>query len=488
MEISSKPIWHDNQEHQLIESLNSSALVSITDTKGIIIYVNNAFCEMSGYDEQELLGQYHRILKSGKQPDSLFKSLWSTISSKKIWRGELCNKKKDGSFYWANMTIVPFLDKYGDIEKYVAIRFDITKNKENIEHLKIAENKFKLLFDSAPDAYFISDMDGLVKNCNIAAERMSGYTREELINKHIGDSVLLSITDRAFFVNSLKIPSNKPQQFEFQITSKQGKNIIIEIISRRAFIDGENVVLNIAHDITNQKANHNKLEEKTKELEMFLYRSSHDLRAPYTSLEGLVTLMMHETLNESTKELLEMFDQTLKTGKILVDNLATASEIINKSIENETIDFNKMVKQTITKLKHIDGFKNISFNINTPKELKFYSNSQMLSSILQTLLQNAIKYKRPHTKTHTPFIIINALKTKDGIKITIKDNGMGIKKDEVSKIFDLYYRSNHTVDGTGLGLYITKNAVEKLNGTISAKSVINKETQFDILLPNLYEV
>jgi len=220
---------------------------------------------------------------------------------------------------------------------------------------------------------------------------------------------------------------------------------------------------------------------------LFLYRSSHDLRAPYTSLEGLVALMKHEPLNADAKELLDMFEQTLITGKVIVDNLATASEIIEKSLPNENINFNKLIKQCITSLKHNDGFKDISFNLNIPKELTFYSNLQMLSSVLKSLLQNAIKYKRPKTKTHTPFVILNALKTKEGIKITIKDNGMGIKRDEVDKIFDLYYRSNNTADGTGLGLYITKNTVEKLKGNITATSIINKETQFDIVLPSLFK-
>lgn len=486
MEISSKSIWYDNQEDQLIKSLNKSSMVSITDPKGIIIYVNDAFCKESGYDEQELLGQNHRILKSGKQPDGLFKGLWKAISSKKVWTGEMCNKRKDGSFYWHKATVVPFTDNDGNIEKYVAIRFNITKNKENIEHLKIAEKKFKLFFDAAPNAYFISDMNGLIKNCNIAAQKMSGYTKKQLINKYIGNSILLSKTDRTFFINSLKTPSKTPKKYEFEIATKQGEKIIIEIISHQVVIDGENVVLHIAHDITKLKTTSNKLKEKTKELEMFLYRSSHDLKSPYTSLEGLVTLMKHETLEDSTKELLEMFEQTLNTGKILIDNLETASEILTKPIEYKTIDFNTLIKQIFNSLKHINGFNDISFNINIPKELKIYSNPEMLNSILQSVLQNAIKYRRPNTTTHTPFIILNALKTKEGIKITIKDNGMGIKKEEADKIFDLYYRSNHTVDGTGLGLYITKNAVEKLNGTINATSTINKETLFDILLPNLY--
>jgi PAS domain S-box-containing protein len=487
MEIASKSIWDDSQEGQCVNSLNNIALVSITDPDNIIIYVNQSFCDYTGYDEQELLGRNHCILKSDKQPDSMFKELWATISSKNIWKGELCNKRKDGSFHWSNTTIVPFIDKNGDIEKYVAIRFDITKDKENIENLKIVEKKFKLLFDSAPDAYFICDLEGVIINCNIAAEKLSGYTKEELINNKISDATLISEADKTLLANSIRVPSKKPHIFEFQTTTKDNKKIVAELISHHAVIEGKNVVLNIARDITKHKITTNNLQEKSKELEMFLYRSSHDLRAPFTSLEGLLNLIKQEDLSKSTIELVKMFEETLNNGKLLVDNLATSSETFNTTLKNERVDLNKIIKQTLIKLNHIEGFKNISFNINIAKEFIFYSNKEMLRSIFQILLQNAINYQRPSSKTHTPFIIINALKTKEGVKITIKDNGKGIKKNEVDKIFDLYYRSNNTVDGTGLGLYITKNAVEKLNGSISATSIINKETQFDILLPNLFE-
>ncbi|MBN4046942.1 PAS domain-containing sensor histidine kinase [bacterium AH-315-P13] len=731
MEISSKSIWNDNQEEQLIKSLNKSSMVSITDPKGIIIYVNDTFCKKSGYDEQELLGQNHRILKSGKQPDALFKDLWTTISSKRIWRGEICNKRKDGSFYWHKITIVPFTDNDGNIEKYVAIRFDITKNKENIERLKIAENKFssifdaandaifivdkktkkiinvnnkatyllgyttaefigmhienlyseknlalrykqmeqltivndtifetknkhkngslidveissklfndgaqeayisivrditlrkltddklkeselnknliiehtpycihridkkgvvksmnttglkmlglkkedvigtnfidffkgkeklrikkllnaalkgkssefeftpsqeqvwastfipiindnkdinilgitqditdqrikekkikhseekfKLIFDSAPDAYFISDMDGVVKNCNTAAEKLSGYTKKEMINGHISDTGLLSKADRTYFINSIKVPSKKAQKFEFTVNTKQDEKINIELISHHTVIDDENVVLTIAHDITERKTTLNELRKKTKDLELLLYRSGHDLRAPFTSLEGLFDLLKHEIKEESALELIEMVEKVLNDGKRLIDNLSTSSVMLNNSSKKEQIDFNELVNQTLINLNHIDGFKNISININIPKEFKFISNHQLLSSILQNLLQNAIKYQRPFNTEHTPFIIINAFRYKDGIKISIKDNGNGIKKSELDKVFDLYYRSNTTVGGTGLGLYITKNAIEQLGGKISVTSILKKETQIDIQLPNIYK-
>lgn len=608
MEISSKEIWHNNQEVQLIKSLNSASLISITDPKGIIIYVNDKFCKISGYDEQELLGQNHRILKSGKLPDNIYKDLWETISSKRMWRGELCNKRKDGSFYWATVTIVPFTDKHGDIDKYLAILFDITKNKENIEELKRVKNnfssifnsandaillvgidtrkiinvnnkatellgytksaligmsnynlypkknidfikkqgehmiannyvifetqllhkdgrlidveirskvfndgiqevfqsvvrditdtkrkeliiksseeRFRLIFDSAPDAFFICDPNGKILNCNTASEIMSGFKKKDLINRSIGETTLLSKTDKDYFASVLKVPSKKPRQFEFKITTRNGRKIDVKIISHHVVIAGQKLVLNIAHDITSLKTTHDKLQKKSTELELFLYRASHDLRAPYTSLEGLLGLIKQEPHNENTLELLNMFESTLNSGKLLIDNLASSSAMLNKTIKMENVDFNKIIKQNLINLKHIDGFEDINFNINIPEELKFESNVQMLNSIMQNLLQNAIKYRRPHSDSHTPFVIVNALKTKHGIKISIKDNGMGINQNEIDKVFDLYYRSTTVIDGTGLGLYITKNAVEQLNGTITAKSMVNKETQFDIILPN----
>lgn len=484
MAIAQKNIWHNTQEEQLVKALNSSAIISITNPEGDIIYVNDIFCEISGYTAQELIGKKHTILKSGKQSDSIFKDMWSTISTNRIWKGKICNKKKDGSFYWLDSTIIPFVDEFDEIEKYVAIRFDISKSIENKGSLKKMETKFKLLFDAAPDAYFISDLEGNIIKCNKAAELMSGYNEKELINKNICDSILISETDRRFFINILKIQSKKPHKFELQITTKKGKKIDVELASHHTVIDGEKLILNIAHNITERKTIHNDLRDKTKDLELLLYRSGHDLRTPFTSLQGVLNLIRQEAHNESVLELLDMFEKVLVSGNILVDNLSTSSLILNKSIKKEQVDFNQLVTQTLNNLKHLEGFNNISFNINIPEGLTLNSNPQLLSTIFQNLLQNAIKYQKPISRTHTPFIIINSFKTKDGIKISIKDNGIGINNKELDKVFDIYYRSNTTVDGTGLGLYIAKNTVEQLNGVISVKSIINKETQFDILLPN----
>lgn len=117
-------------------ALSESSIVALTDAKGKILYVNDKFVEISKYSEQELIGQDHRIINSGYHSKSFFKDFWTTISSGNVWHGEIKNKAKDGSYYWVNTTIVPFINEQGQPYQYLAIRNEVTRLKETEQQLK----------------------------------------------------------------------------------------------------------------------------------------------------------------------------------------------------------------------------------------------------------------------------------------------------------------------------------------------------------------
>ncbi|MCU7834148.1 MAG: response regulator [gamma proteobacterium symbiont of Taylorina sp.] len=124
-------------------ALNQHAIVSETDVRGDITYVNDKFCKISGYSEQELIGKNHRIIKSDEHSDSIFKNLWRTIANGRVWHGQVKNRAKNGRYYWVNATIVPFLNKKGKPFRYISIRTDITQQKDNEAQLA-EKNQFML--------------------------------------------------------------------------------------------------------------------------------------------------------------------------------------------------------------------------------------------------------------------------------------------------------------------------------------------------------
>jgi PAS domain S-box-containing protein len=168
---------------ELRAALDQHAIVSVADHAGRITYVNDRFCQVSGYTREELIGGNHRIVKSGLHPQAFYDAMWATIAMGRTWQGEICNRSKDGSLYWVASTIAPFLDANGVPEQYVSIRTDITELKRSQETLRLQARAM----EASVDGIAIADAraaDWPLIYVNPAFERMTGYSSAELLGRN----------------------------------------------------------------------------------------------------------------------------------------------------------------------------------------------------------------------------------------------------------------------------------------------------------------
>ncbi len=222
--------------------------VMLTDLQGRIEYVNARYAEMTGYTHDEMIGKTPRILKSGRQPDALYRELWATILSDRAWCGEFCNKRKDGALYWEHAIIAPVHDAAGNMTNFVAIKEDITLRKTADDALRESQERFRKVIEYDVDAILVVGRDHIVRFVNPAARRLFDLRDDTMVGKHFS------------------VPAPEGESAELEIPRRNGDVSIVEI--RTVEIEWENQMayLESLRDITAHKRAEEALRESEQKL------------------------------------------------------------------------------------------------------------------------------------------------------------------------------------------------------------------------------
>lgn len=279
----------------------SPEAILITDLEGTIEYVNPKFVAITGYTEQDVLGNTPRLLKSGEQSAEFYAGLWQTITSGREWQGEFHNKRKDGSLYWEHATIAPIFDRRGRMTHFVAVKEDVTERKLGEKALKESEERFRKVIEHDVDAILVVDRQNIVRFMNPAAKKLFLLDEQDIIGKHFG------------------LPCIIGENTEFEIPRRDGTRSIVEIRTVEIEWQNEPAYLESLRDITQHKRAENALRESQRQLEASYQREHERLQLSDTLRE--IARIVNSTL-EPEQVMTLIFDQL---EQVIIYHRATVS-------------------------------------------------------------------------------------------------------------------------------------------------------------------
>ena len=486
-------------------ALDEHAIVAITNPDGTITYANDRFCEISKYSREELVGQTHRIVNSGYHPPKFFQNLWETINSGRTWKGEIRNRAKDGSIYWVNSTIVPFLGPDGKPQQYIAIRTDISKRKRMEEALHESEERVRLAAEAADIAVWEWDLRtnelkwdarmfeiyGLPPNPEGRAtyqDWTSALLPEELAEQEARLQHTIATCGRS--------------QREFRITRASDHAVRImqasEMVITGADGKAERMV-GINHDSTESKLAEERirelntalesraaaLEAANKELEAFSYSVSHDLRAPLRAVDGFSRMVLTDyapKLDDEGRRMLGVIRSEAQRMGRLIDDLLAFSRLGRQPIEAARIDMQALAQEVCDELLALEPERQVRFELHPlPSALGTQS---MIRQVWINLIGNALKFTKEREVAE---IEIGVTEDESGGRVYyVKDNGVGFDMRYAEKLFGVFQRlhSQQEFPGTGVGLALVQRIVQRHGGRVWAEAEVNRGATFYFMLPN----
>jgi PAS domain S-box-containing protein len=482
--------------------------IIITDTAGHIQWVNPAFTKLTGYTVEEAMGKTPgELVSSGQQGDEFYAGFWETLLNKRVWSGEILNRRKDGSLYHEQETITPVLDPQGNVSSYIAIKIDITETKKAQEELLWNKSFLELMSNSSPLGFLVVDNrnDEILyfnkRFCQIweLEQIQDQMERGELKNNDIIPYCLLVLADIPAFAESCTPLQDEENRIiiEDEIPFTENRAVRRFTTQIRGANDEYYGRFYIFEDITDRKRAESDLRKARNEAvsanlakSEFLSRMSHELRTPMNSILGFAQLLEMGDLNPRQKK---GVSHILNSGKHLLELINEVLDISGieagrQLITTEPVKLAGIINEVIDSIHVAADKRRVSVTLaDSPSNKLFVRADRLrLRQILINLLNNAIKYN----KEGGSVVIETKLKrfpeaNENRIRISISDTGNGILPEDIGKLFQPFERigaDRTKTEGTGLGLVVVKKLTEAMGGIIGVDSTFGQGSTFWIEL------
>ncbi|MBL6445492.1 PAS domain S-box protein [Fulvivirga sp. 29W222] len=350
----------------------------------------------------------------------------------------------------------------------------------------------KIYFEHTSDTIAIVNDRGKILYVNPSFERVSGYDKEEIEGKSIDTLRSGRVFIDAYWNNVRKLNEDRNLFRKVFVDKKKSGNYFYldtKVILYLSTSTGDRNYILIGTDITDVLDQTQRIELLEVELEKanqtlgtILYRSSHDLRAPITTIQGVLNLARADVKDDKLLSYLDMIVQSTSRLDSLLIDLRKLSRIHSNRFPAQEINFEELVKGILEDLSRFVPINNINVVVDVKVSRKHRYSKYLLSRILRNLIDNACRYRYERSsEQHTVTIIIEDVEGM--IQLFIEDNGRGIKDEAQERLFEMFYKAEAVSNRNGLGLHIVKTAIEKLNGQIEFSSTFKKGTKVKVTLP-----
>lgn len=472
-------------------ALDESAIVARTDQRGIITYVNEKFCKISKYSRDELLGQDHRIINSAYHSKDFIRNIWTTIANGKTWQGELRNRAKDGSIYWVDTTIVPFLDEDGKPFQYIAIRFDVTERKLAEERIRQQAS----LLDNAQDAILVCDLKYQILYWNNGAERIYGWPLEDVLGRNIFEVLAGSDSRKRAATAHQALETAGEWKAEIRQVTKDGQNLFVE--SRWTLVGNEmgqpDYILIINTDVTEQRRTEEHLlrAQRMESIGTLAGGIAHDLNNILSPVLMAVEMMQLNGANAESTRWLSMIRENAERGADLVKQVLTFA----RGLEGERVSV--QVKHVIKDLVNVLSEtlpKSITLKYNISPDLWVVSaDPTQIHQVLMNICINArdampnggtLRITAQNIHLDENYARMNPEAEAGGyVLVTLEDTGFGMSEETRKRIFDPFFTTKEIGRGTGLGLATAMTIVKSHRGFMNVYSEPGIGSNFSVYLP-----